>query len=381
MPFTLWKYLDNFQDEQIIAALSAFRQQQPKTALGILALVCEQDSAAIPSLQRSATYLEMPLVGIITPGLVVQTGFRRRGLLLIAFDATTPWYISPLPNQENRTNDAAVTAFADFVATHANDNGEDTLLLFFDGMVPDVASLLDRLYLEIGDQVNYAGICVGSETFQPVPCIFDNERFIQQAVLALILPQHPGAAVAHHYRGSESLAVATATTGSRIASIDGIPAFTIYQKLMASEYGIDLNQENFYRYAVHFPFAINQGQGEPLVRIPVKVEPDGSVFCTGEVKENALLSVVRAVAPGDLRTAEQIGTAAQTPHAAGILSFYCAGRLIHLEEAAAMVELAALAKVVTPAPLFGALCLGEISSGRQQYPVLHNAIIMAMPWT
>lgn len=377
---TLWKYLDHFQDEQISAVLGTFQQQQPETTLGVLALVCEQDSAIVASLQHITSRLEIPLVGIIVPGLVVQTEFRRRGLLLLAFDAVIPRYVLPLPCQENRTSDATVTALADFVATHANDNGADTLLLFFDGMTPDVASVLDRLYLEIGDQVNYAGMCVGSETFQAVPCVFDSERFVQQAMLALILPKHPGAAAAHHYRGSESLAVATATVGSRIASVDGLPAFKIYQQLMAREYGINLTQENFYQYAVHFPFAINQGQGESLVRIPVKVGADGSVFCNGEVKENALLSVVRAVAPGDLRTAQQIGAEAQAAHASGILSFYCAGRLIHLEETAATAELTALANAVTPAALFGALCLGEISSNRQQYPVLHNAMIMAVPW-
>ena len=53
---------------------------------------------------------------------------------------------------------------------------------------------------------------------------------------------------------------------------------------------------------------------------------------------------------------------------------------MHLEEAAATAELAALAGELAPAPLVGALCLGEIGSGQQQYPAFHNATITALPW-
>lgn len=373
----LWSYLEAWTERDIVALLKSWRDRRPET--GVLALVCERERAAVAALQRIAADLAMPLLGAVVPGVIAEAKFWREGVLLVAFDAALPRRILPVPRSANRATDAAVEALADFVATHADESGGDTLLLLVDATLPDVASLLDRLYLEIGDQVNYAGACVGSETFQRVPCLFDREVFAAEAALAVLLREHPGAALAHHYRGGEALRVATATTGSHVEAIDGKPAFEVYRQLMASEYGIDLDRENFYRYAVHFPFALNRAQGESLVRIPVKVEDDGSVYCSGEVPENALLEVVRAVAPGTLDTALAVGGEIG-PETAGAMAFYCAGRLMHLEDAAAAMELAALAAAVAPAPVVGALCLGEIGSGRQQYPAFHNATIAAVPW-
>lgn len=374
-----WAYLNTLTPQDLAATLQTWRDRPPET--GVLALVCEQEPGAVALLQQAAAAATMPLVGAIVPGLIAKARFWRRGAVLVAFDATTPWRIAALPHVENRATDAAVAALANFVVTHADENGGDTLLLLMDAMIPDAASLLDRLYLEVGDQVNYAGMCVGSETFQSTPCLFDNEICVNGAVLALVLRQHPGASLAHHYRGGEALWVTTATTGSRVETIDGRPAFAVYQDLMAREYGIKMNRENFYRYAVHFPFALSRAQGESLVRIPVKVEEDGSVHCTGEVPENALLSVVRAVTPGNLDTARAVAADVRAEAKTGALAFYCAGRLMHLDQEAATAELAALTEALAPAPLIGALCLGEIGSGRQQYPAFHNATIVALPWT
>ena len=53
---------------------------------------------------------------------------------------------------------------------------------------------------------------------------------------------------------------------------------------------------------------------------------------------------------------------------------------MHLGTEAGVTELAALADELTPTPLFGALSLGEIGSGRRHYPALHNAMVVALPW-
>ena len=132
---------------------------------------------------------------------------------------------------------------------------------------------------------------------------------------------------------------------------------------------------------MHFPFALDRAQGEPLVRIPVKVEDDGSVVCSGEVPENALVSVVRAVQPGSLATPHELGARMRELDPQGGLAFYCAGRLMHLESDAGGAELRALVRACAPSPTVGALCLGEIGAGSRQYPAFHNAAVAALPWT
>jgi coenzyme F420-reducing hydrogenase gamma subunit len=51
-----------------------------------------------------------------------------------------------------------------------------TLFMLFDAMIPNIASILDGLYLSLADRVRYVGVNAGSETFQPMPCLFDQDR-------------------------------------------------------------------------------------------------------------------------------------------------------------------------------------------------------------
>lgn len=373
-----WQYLESAADAAITACLREWRAGRPE--LAVLALASEHEPGAVAALQQAANRLGVPLAGGVVPGLIDGGRYRRQGVLLLALDAAVPRAIIRLARGTGRTDDAAVAELAAFVEAHTSAAGDDTLLLFLDGMTPDVASLLDRLYLAVGNRVRYTGSNLGSETFQPMPCVFDNDCVLGGAALALVLPGHPGAALAHRYGGSAPLSVATSARGNRIASIGGLPAFEAYQDLLARIHGVALTRENFYRQVVRFPLALHQAEGEPLVRIPVAVDDDGSLYCVGEVPEAALLSVVEAVPPGCPETARAVAGGVRAHRPDAVLAFACTGRMMHQGEAAA-AEFAELQAALAPAPVFGALSLGEIASYEGQgYPRFHNATLIALPW-
>ena len=374
-------YLEHPSPDALSGTLRRWRTADGRPA-GLIAFVCDtaEDRAAIATLQAIANTEGVPLGGAIVPGLVTPDGFTRKGILFLPCDPAAPRAIVPMPSVEGHTTAEATEQLIDFVSTASNPAGGDTLLLILDVSVPDAATLIDAMYLEIGDQVNYSGLCVGSETFQMLPCVFDNHQFVVNAALAFILRQHPGATLAHHYSGNEALWVATATQGGHIETIDGRPAFEVYQELMTSEYGVTLDRSNFYQYAVHFPFALTRAQGESLVRIPAKLEEDGSVYCSGEIRENALLSVVRAIPPGQLTAAQEVGRGVGAASPENVLLFYCAGRFLHLGEEAAALEVNAIRDAAGSPAIYGAMCLGEIGSLKHQYPAFHNCTLTAMPW-
>lgn len=383
MPTTRTHYVECIEADSLAAYLRA--QDAPASAM-VLALVAEQDRAAIALLQQGARQAGCTLVGAVVPGLIVDSRIVRHGALLSLLPVGTTALLS-LPSAQEGQAEAAVLALADFVMDHQPEDASTSLLLFIDAMVPNVASLMDRLYLESGDAVHYVGTCVGSETFQPMPCLFDNERLLGDAVLALLLPQHPGAMLIHAYQRSDStLRMATSTAGNLIRRIDGRPALDVYQELVQQAYDVTLTPENFYQYGVHFPFALHRAQGEPLVRIPVALGEDGAVYCVGEVPQNAMLGVVQAGTAQDQKNTVQAlarWMAGSGQSGAAAMVFYCAGRLLHFGEAAATSEIADLASHLAPRPLFGALSLGEIGSGeaKQSYPAFHNATVVTVPWS
>jgi hypothetical protein len=250
--------------------------------------------------------------------------------------------------------------------------------------VANIATILDDLYLQLADQVHYMGVNAGSESFQPTPCLFDNQKTVQNAVLALLLNDYPGAVVEHCYQAPGNVISATSTEGNRIISIDWKPAFEAYQEAVKAEYGLRITRDNFYQHAVHYPFGIMRSNNEIVVRIPVALLDDGSVFCVGEVPANAVLTLLKAA---DLDSAKTVRALSQglsslyeTVSGRNVLTFYCGGRRIHMGERAEH-ELIELQQATGAAQQVGALSLGEIGHSMQEgYPLFHNGAIMCCRW-
>jgi hypothetical protein len=80
--------------------------------------------------------------------------------------------------------------------------------------------------------------------------------------------------------------------------IDWRPAFEVHQEIIKAQYDIDLTRDNFYEYAVHFPFGILRAGGDAVVRIPVALADDGALYCVGEIPENAMLVLLQAPEAG-----------------------------------------------------------------------------------
>ena len=375
----MWKYVDAGNPGELADTLQRWRCDMP--GLGVLALVSEYTQDMVPTLQQLANQQALPLAGAVVPGLIAGGELKKSGVLLVAHDAATPQTMVPLQFSAEGVENGAVADLAAFIEEHASEQGGDTLLLFIDAMTPGIGALLDDLYLEIGNRVLYAGTSVGSESFKPERCLFDNTSFVANALLAMLLPENPGASLAHRYCKAMPLGIATGASANRIAFIDGRPAFDVYRELIAETHGVELTQDNFYQYAVHFPLALHLAEGEPLVRIAVSVDDLGRLYCVGDVPESSLLVLVEAANPESFDTAREIAASLRVNAPAAALTFYCAGRLLHHGGEAAAKELSELQSALEPAPVFGALSLGEIANYHGQgYPRFHNATIVALPW-
>jgi hypothetical protein len=317
----------------------------------------------------------------VFPALIAGGAFSAEGVWLLRLDPKTVTALLPAINQGD--GDAAERIVA-AVCDSLEPGRRATLFLLFDAMVPNIASILDSLYLQLADRVRYMGANAGSETFQPMPCLFDGETLAQDGVLLLLLPDHPGAILEHGYRAPEQMTVATATEGNRILTIDWRPAFEVYREVVQAQYGVEVNRDNFYQYAIHFPFGIVRANDEIIVRIPVALEEDGSLFCVGEVPFNSMLTLLRAPEVDSRATVEKLEAGLESLNGpmAGreLLTFYCAGRRLHIGEGAED-ELKNLQRRSGVATMAGALSLGEIGSSTEWgYPLFHNATLVCCAW-
>lgn len=358
---------------------------QAPTRGGVFALLPEAEKDRLPLLQAACRQRGVPLLGAIFPALVCHEHFVTEGAWLLRLDKMPPHFLLADINAGEPSGIERIVAEARRgVQGHRAGDPKLTLFLVFDGMVPNIASLLDGIYLELSNRVDYAGVNAGSETFQAMPCLFDATQVVGNGVLGLLLPGNTATVLEHGFVRPERAMSATSTEGNRIAMIDWRPAFDVYQEIIKAEYGIDLTAENFYQHAVHFPFGILRANGDVIVRIPVALEPDGSLYCVGEIPENSVLVLLRAPEAGGNGCIENLARKLldeNGPQQGGrLLTFYCAGRRMHLG-AAAESELQALHAETGVAEMAGALSLGEIGSTvRWGYPMFHNATLVSTPW-
>jgi len=361
--------------EDLVAQLVAWRAAWP--GVGVLAMVAEKDRDMVAPLQRQCRAAGVPLVGAVFPQLIWERALHARGLLLRALKEMPPWRLVEGLGAPGTMPGSALRSLVDLAG--AGDEGE-ALFTVFDAFVPSIATAMEDIYAEVGDRLHYFGAVAGSETFKPMPCLFDSERLIGDGVLALRLPQHPGAILECGYTVPEQLIPSTVVAGNRIAQIEWRPAFEVYAGMVQRHYGVEVTRENFYEWAVHFPFGIIRADGEMLVRIPVALLDDGSLLCVGEIPENALITVVNAVKPASTDTVRAIAARLAGTTLDDGLVYYCAGRRMHLGPEAAAAEICALGEAMAPARAGGALTLGEIGTARRnRLPLFYNATIVTIP--
>ncbi|HUW49400.1 MAG TPA: FIST C-terminal domain-containing protein [Sulfuricella sp.] len=376
-------YFPSLDDEVIETLLDSWKTTYP--LMGVFALLPEAEQGEVEWLQSVCARRKVALVGAVFPALVENGEFRTQGLWLLRFDSMP--YVALHENLPHDAVGAARVAEQIGIQIRAqiNDDQQVTLFLLFDALVPNISTLLDELYLQLANRVHYVGANAGSETFQPMPCLFDNARTIQNGVLLMLLQPHLGAILAHGYCAPPKMISATSTEGNRIRQIDWRPAFEVYQELVRAQSGVEVTRENFYQHAVHFPFGIIRANHEVLVRIPVALEEDGSLFCVGEVPANAVLTLLEAPKIDSQHTLQTLVQGLTGLNGelvdSEILLFYCAGRRLHLGLEAASNELRQFAKLTRATSIAGALSLGEIGSSLQWgYPLFHNAALVVTRW-
>lgn len=351
---------------------------------GVVALLPAAQAEHVPLLQQLCRQAGVTLLGGLFPRLIDGAELVEDGAWLLALPQAPAGFLLPsLADDPRQAGDALAAAAQQAVASVAasDEAARSTLLLIFDGQLTRIGSLVEQAYLQLDGRLRLLGINAGSDSFAPLPCLFDAEHFTGGGVVGLLLPDTVRGSLSLQPARLDELYTVTASSDNRVASINARPAFEVYRELVARDYGIALTAGNFYRHAVHYPLAIARGDGQVLYRIPVKLEDDGAITCIGEIPQYSLLSVQQAPAPEDMHCVAMLARSLQPQRPGGqLLAFYCAGRQLRLGEAA-NAELVQLQQQLQPACQAGALVLGEIgNTNNWGYPLFYNGALVGLGW-
>lgn len=368
------RYADQFTPTALATLLASYE------GATLTILLAEQDQEQVAFLQELCNRFTITLDGAIFPQLIGRQGLLSRGAWLLP--RPQPYYSSLVPLTPQADAEQIAREIAEPVEAMLatwSDTTPPTLFLTFDFMLPNIASILEALYLRLANRVNYAGINAGSGQFLPIPCLFDNHNHIANGVTCALLPCGSFPFLEHGYQLSAHPMLATSSENNRVAFIDWQPAFGKYQALTEQHFQHTLLPEELYQFAVHMPLGLLRANGDVIVRIPVDVTPEGTLLCTGEVPDHSILTLLKAP-ESTSEHANALATRltrqqALTP--AHLLEvYYCAGRQQHFG-AQSDKELATLLGASGAGELAGALSLGEIGNVHSgDYPQFHNGAIL-----
>ena len=367
-------YFHQFDAAQLADVLRPYEGQR------VDVLLAEQDAHQVADLQQQCQRLNIQLCGALFPRLISRHGFHERGAWLLPRPASHVPLLIPLDPVTSADEQARIIcdALAPQLAQWPPAEGIPTLFLTFDAMLPNIASILEGIYLHLADRVHYAGVNAGSGQFRPMPCLFDTQRLLGHGVSCALRPPHSHPLLEHGYQLTAQPMLATSSEGNKIAFIDWEPAFSRYQSLIRQQFQQNLTPEQFYRYGVHLPLGLLRANGDVIVRIPVAVTDDGALLCVGEVPDHSILTLLKAPeSPTEhaIELAKKLRRHGTPDH---LEIYYCAGRQQHFGEQSAL-ELETLFSHSGGHELIGALSLGEIGSVRPgDYPLFHNGAILCL---
>jgi len=341
---------------------------------GMFFMLAEQSVQEVDKIRRLANELSIKLAGAVFPGLIVEGEIKLAGFIVFHYKHFPP---AVLVKDLDNNLEQSVRKLESFINDNEGSSG-NTLYMFMDGGLLHVATFLDALYQEVADQVHYLGSGCGSETNAAMPCVFDNDEFVKQGLVAMLLPYESDPVLEHGYRPQNKLLSVGEIDHNRITTIDWKPAFASYEEIVNEIHGqeIELKKDDLFSQSVHYPFGIQRLDGENIVRIPTMVSPDGGIYCAGEIPKNSVICMMDPVVPGSEETVNSIVERIGENKTGVMLVFYCVGRKVHLGQKASE-EIGKLADKLSPSSIFGALSTGEIGNSKKGgYPLLQNACIL-----
>lgn len=279
---------------------------------------------------------------------------------------------------------AARQLISAFTGVNADDSRHRTALVLTDALAGHADELVEQLTIATSGRYQFAGGGAGDDARFAKTHVFLGSEAYDDAVVALeILSDQPiGIGVGHGWTPATAGFRVTEVDGSRLVSLNGLPAAEIFEE-HAQATGQSFARAEPLPFFLHNILGIETGGGYRL-RVPLKIHDDGSVTCAAEIPPGATVCVMKTTADTAIAAASQATTAAlQKLHGGkpgAALFFDCVATRLRMGEAFGF-ELESVANALGDAVLVGCNTYGQIARADGQFGGFHNctAVVLALP--
>lgn len=340
---------------------------------GLMVLACDANAWTPTLLDPVLKALSKPVFGGIFPQIIHNGRNEKKGTLVIGLPRRPePVCITNL-SELSTDYTALLEPWADRWSVHA-DSGEDSLIVFVDGLSKRISALVESLFDCFGLERNFIGGGAGSLSFTQSPCLITPDGLIADAALVVRLPMGCGVGVAHGWQPISASMKVTEADHNVIQSLDWQSAFEVYRQLVEAHSGRVLTTENFFDIAKCYPFGINKMNSEVVVRDPLMPDEAQGLVCVGEVPRGSFVRLLHGSSESLIAAAARARILAEqsTPILTGtepvVFFIDCISRALFLGDR--IVD--ELQTAAAGRKLFGAMTLGEIANNGKEYLEFYN---------
>lgn len=257
-------------------------------------------------------------------------------------------------------------------------------LVLTDALAGYADDLIESLnHLTVGTYTLFGGGAGDDAQFSRTHVFHDTEALADAAIALEILSNKPlGVGVRHGWMPASEAMRVTEADGMRLISLNAAPAVEVFQD-HASSTGQAFDLDNPVPFFLHNIIGIDTGSGHKL-RVPLAVNPDGSVTCAADIPTGATIHIMSATGVSSADAAEGAALSAieqlngYQPKVA--LFFDCvATRLRMGQEFGAEME--SLKKALGTTKYAGCNTYGQIARSPRQFSGFHNctAVVCVIP--
>ncbi len=257
-------------------------------------------------------------------------------------------------------------------------------LILTDALAGHVEELIDELTLATAGTYQFFGGGAGDDARFQQTHVFYGTEAVADAVVALeILSNKPlGFGVSHGWEPAGPPLRVTEADGARLISLNAAPAVEAFQA-HAEATRQTFDAANPLPFFLHNVLGIETGSGAKL-RVPLGVEPDGSILCAAEVPRGAMVRIMTTGADSAAQAASEACQAAllqlngERPKVA--IFFDCAATRLRMGKEFGL-ELRSLQEALGAAAYAGCNTYGQIARAEGQFSGFHNctAVVCVIP--
>ena len=279
---------------------------------------------------------------------------------------------------------AAADMVRDFRCGQEGSNEYCSALILTDALAGHADELIEELTLKTGGSHQFFGGGAGDDANFRRTQVFVGKELASDAAVALeIISEKPiGIGVRHGWRPATAPMRVTESRGSLLVSLNASPILDIFREHAATT-NQKFDEKDPMPFFLHNIIGIETGDGYKL-RVPLAVNPDGSVLCAAEIPQGAavcLMSTDAASAKEAAANATRAAVDQLNGHEPGVALFFdCVATRLRMGREFGN-ELDALKEVLGETQFAGCNTYGQVARTTGQFNGFHNctAVVCVLP--